>query len=131
MGLRDTVKNLANRAITTAIGDLSSTATFRSVVSGPYDPETGVLARTVTEYTCRCVLAKITQNDMVDLGVASTGMKVLVPTLQLENVNVDALDDEVSVDGIVYLVHSVKRDPSGALFTFVVTAKQGAQLDGN
>lgn len=131
MGLRDTIKNLVDKTVTSSIGDLKSTAVFRSITTGTYNATTGAVSRSVTSYTCQCVLSSVRQHDVEDLGVVASGVKVLVPVLQLEDVDVDALDDEVDIDGVKYKVHSAKRDPAGALWVFICTAKQGVKLSGD
>lgn len=127
MGLRDTIRSLVNEAITSSIGDLKSTATFRSVTS-TYDPTAGSTTETVTTYSCQCALVRLTQDDVIDVSLVTTGRKVLIPALQLQGVAIDSLNDEVDIDGDVYQVKQAKLDPSDALFIFVVVAKHGVQV---
>lgn len=128
MSLKSTIQSLVNKTIVSSIGDLNTTATFRSTTTGTYDPTTGVVPRTISLYNCTCVSTKLSQNDVVDVTIINTGRKLLVPALQLTGVSVDSLDDEVDVDGARWLIKSAALDVAQALYTFVVVAQGGVQL---
>lgn len=128
MGLKDTIQGLANSAITSFIGDLSSTAVLRSTTQGAYNTTTGVVTTTTVTHTVTCLSTNLTQYDVLPIDVVATGRKLLVPALQLVGVNVDALDDSVVVDGVPWTVFEVKLDPAGALYTFILRARQGTKL---
>lgn len=128
MGLRDTIQSLVNNAVTNSLSDLPSTIIFRSVTSSGYNVTTGAVSATTVTYTCTGVLTALKQDDVLDMTLIATGRKALVPALQLVGVNVDALDDEVSVDGVLYNIKQAKLDPAGALYLFVLVARQGVSL---
>lgn len=132
MGYRALIQSLVQDAVVTAVGDLNSTITFRSVVTGAYNTDTGVVTRTVTEYDAKCVLTKVRQDDSVDLNLIRTGKKALVPVLELPaTLSVDALDDLVEVDGIEYTISAITLDPSGSLYSFMLLTRDGVQLGGS
>jgi len=132
MGYRALIQSLVQDAIVTTVGDLNSTITFRSVVTGAYNTDTGVVTRTVTEYEAKCVLTKVRQDDSVDLNLIRTGKKALVPVLELPTtLSVDALDDLVEVDGIEYTISAITLDSSGSLYSFMLLTRDGVQLGGS
>lgn len=131
MGLKATIQGLVSNAINSALGDLSSTFIFKSVGDAAYNPLTGVVSAAVTQYSCTGVLTSLKQEDISDMSLVATGRKALIPSLELDGVNVDALDDQVVVDGVTYVVHSFKLDPAGALFTFILGAREGMKINAN
>lgn len=131
MSLRDSIKAIVNDAVTSSLGDLSSTITFHSTAEASYNPTTGAVTAAVVNYTCTCVLTSLKQEDTMDLTIVRTGRKALVPSLQLSGVDVDSLNDEVTVDGVRYVIKDVKLDPAGALFSFILAAKQGMKLSAD
>lgn len=139
MGYRSLIHGLVEQAITSTLGDLSSTVTFKQITVGAYDPVAGVASKTVKTVTCRCALVGLKQSDVViDLadhernlgGVSSTDRKMLVPSVQLVGVNVDSLTDEVIVNGVTYHIFATTLDPSGSLYSFILHAAAGTKLNG-
>lgn len=137
MGLRDTIQALVNSAITEQIGDLKSTATFRSVARGTYDATLGKAPKTVTEHEVQCVITNVRQDGMfIDYadhlrnmaGVEQADRKLLIPALQLTGVNVDTLEAEARVDGELYNILSSRLDPSGSLYIFLLKSKGGGTV---
>lgn len=74
------------------------------------------------------VLTALTQQDVTDLSMVATGQKFLVPTLQLGGVDPDALDDTVVVGDTTWNIYTVKVDPAGALYTFILKARGNPSL---
>jgi hypothetical protein len=131
LSLKSLIQNLANNAIAVNIGDLKSTVVLRSVQGGAYDPATGQLTRTVTDYTCVGLLTNLSQTDVMNQAVDVTARKLLIPTRQLPGVNADALDDLAVIDGVEWTIVGVQQDPAQALFKFIVKSRQGVQVGGS
>lgn len=128
MGLKSSIQAMVNSAVTSSLGDLASAVVLRSTTTGSYDTTTGAITTSVVLHECTGVLSSLTQKDVVDLSIIATGRKVLIPALQLLGVDVDSLDDELSIDGVLWNIVSVNIDPAAALYTFIVNARSGVKL---
>lgn len=118
--MRDAILKAAQNAINNSLGDIPVNITLRSVATGVYDPVTGTASRVVTDLTVKGVLAGVNQKDTNDLELLTFGKKALISGADLNGLAVDALDDMVVVDSVVYHLKSYKVDPVGALYQLML-----------
>lgn len=128
MGLRDTLQSAALRAITSSIGDVASTVVLTSNTVTSYDPVAGAVSNTATPHIVTGLLTSLDQKLIGTASYTETGRKLLVPGTLLAGIDVDALDDRVTVDGTPWVVKEVKVDPAGALYTFILAACAGVSV---
>lgn len=140
--MKESIQELINQSLLSSLGNLLTTISFRSVTRAAYNADTGEVTSVVVPLMCKGVLLSVTQEDTanntfmlegrkaIDPSLVTTMRKVIVPTLQLIGVDVDALDDEVDVGGIRYQITGIKQDPAEATFTFFILAQQGMQISG-
>lgn len=121
--MRSMIQNIVKQTLGSALGDLPVQVILRSTSVGTYDPATGTVARTVAEITVRAILTGINDKDTNDLELLTKGKKVLIAGLDLQGVEIDALDDTVIVDGLTYQLKSYKVDPAGALYSLMIIAR--------
>lgn len=118
--MRDMIQKATQALINNGLADLPVSITIKSSTLSTYDPVTGTTTRTVVELTTKAVLTDINQKDTNDVELLTNGKKALVAGADLNGMDVDALDDTVTIDGVSYQLKSYKVDPAGALYSLML-----------
>lgn len=118
MGLRQTLR-LAISSAFRAVGDIPEAATYRRVAS-VYNPATGVVAQTNTDYTLLKALFVGYDNAAIDkITILATDIKLLVQKSEFSIIPAISTDKVIRAsDGKVFNIIRFEVDPSGNLYTF-------------
>lgn len=121
--MRNLIIKAAQNAINSSLGDIPVNVVLRSIVTGVYNPTTGSASRTTTDTTVKGVLVGVNQKDTNDLELLTSGKKVLIAGADLAGIEVDALDDMIVIDDVVWHLKSYKVDPAGALYQLMIVKR--------
>lgn len=133
MGYKELLNKIVNDTISKTIGNLKSVVVLRVTTASIYDAEEGDMLETYTSYTCNCAKVSIQQDaqinfellikgERMNIDMLKTGYKVLIPTAQLPvGLDVNAIDDDLLLDGKVFGINAVLLDPSASLYSFIVS----------
>lgn len=124
MGLTSTVQNAVTIAFN-SLGDLKVSYSITTGQTETYNPSTGLNVMSAgTTKTGEGVLVGINNNDLHDTTIRSSIAsyqnkdvgKFLMPNISEE---VDS-NDEITIDGNLYKIASVSKDPTKSLLTLIV-----------
>jgi len=120
MGLRIPALRKAVSGAFKAIGELNTAITYRRTAS-VYNPATGQMVKTNTDYTITGVLTSFSQTEVDRVVVMATDQKVIVESVKMPVIPV-AATDTILYGGKVYSLIRVINDPSNSVTTLHVRA---------
>jgi hypothetical protein len=121
MGLRETIRNLAQTAIA-AVGNIAVSSTYRVKNTASYDTSTGTVTSNDTDYTAVPVV--FDDNAYMNLGIIDQPNLVvnsnerLFYVAQLDLSPTPKKGDELISLGITWQIVDIKTDPAEALWIF-------------
>lgn len=121
MGMRGSIGKLVQSAIKT-VGDIAETVTYVQTVAGSYDPATGTVSNTETEYSLKAVVSNFGAAGLQDKNFVedehTTSLAILFASNDL-SVEPDT-DDIVKRGSTKYKIKQIVKDPAGASTRLIV-----------
>lgn len=116
MGLRSTIRSAVASAFK-AVGDIPEVSTYRRVAS-VYNPATGVVVQTNTDYTLlKAIFTKFENFEIDKQVVLGSDVKMIVQTSEFSITPSTATDKVVRLsDGKIYNILRVSTDPTGSIY---------------
>ncbi|RLA56948.1 MAG: hypothetical protein DRR04_13610 [Gammaproteobacteria bacterium] len=120
MSLRTALQKAAVSAFN-ALSDIPESATYRSISGSQpaYNPATGSVTESYTDYTVSFVFTKVKEREINESSVIkSNDMWALIPTMNLTPT--PKIIDSIIRDGAGWNIIDIRTDPTEALWKILV-----------
>lgn len=123
MGLQATIQKITKTAVNKSIGDLKETVTFTHKGISARDPITRNITSTDVTETADSVIAVFSKQEIDNMAIRSTDLKLIIPSLNLESGDPKKTDEVTRADGSSWSIAAFKQDTAKAMWVIALRGK--------